>query len=427
MMSDSARFISRLTHNSLALILAGGRGSRLEMLTDWRTKPAVPFGGKFRIIDFALSNCLNSGVRRICVLTQYKSHSLTQHLLQGWNRLNDGYDEFIDIIPAQQWVDENMWYRGTADAVYQALDIIDSYKSEHVLILAGDHVYNMDYGEMLANHAETGADFTIACNTIARKEATSFGVMHVDQSMRIVDFKEKPVDPEPMPDNPDLSLISMGIYVISLDYLRQQLVRDAADEKSSHDFGKDIIPYALSQGHHFQAHQFCNPAGGDAHYWRDLGTIDAYFQANMEIISSDPPLDIYDPAWPVLTYQPQLPPAHFIGNARACTLKNAMASGGCVIDKSALYNSILFSNVKVGCGGALENVIALPGCEIGSGSQLKNVLLDNQCRVPKGTVIGENPDEDGERFHITDTGIVVVNREMLGQSNRYMPGVVQKT
>jgi glucose-1-phosphate adenylyltransferase len=425
MMSESARFISRLTHNSLALILAGGRGSRLEMLTDWRTKPAVPFGGKFRIIDFSLSNCLNSDVRRICVLTQYKSHSLTQHILQGWNRLNEGHGEFIDIIPAQQWVDENMWYRGTADAVYQALDIIESYKSEHVLILAGDHIYNMDYGEMLAHHVETGADFTIACNTIARDEAASFGVMHVDQSMRIVDFKEKPEDPEPMPDNPDLSLVSMGIYVISLDYLRQQLIRDAADESSSHDFGNDVIPYALNQGHHLQAYQFHNPTGGDAHYWRDVGTIDAYYQANMEIISATPPLDIYDPDWPVLTYQPQLPPAHFIGNDRACTLKSSMASGGCVIDQSALYNSILFSNVKVGCGCALENVIALPGCEIGSGSQLKNVLLDNQCRVPKDTVIGENPDEDGKRFHVTDNGIVVVNREMLGQSSRYMPGVVQ--
>jgi len=427
MNSKSARFISRLTQNSLALVLAGGRGSRLKMLTDWRTKPAVPFGGKFRIIDFTLSNCLNSGIRRICVLTQYKSHSLTQHILQGWNRLNEGHNEFIDIIPAQQWVAENQWYRGTADAVYQTMDIIESYNSEYVLILAGDHIYNMDYGEILANHIDTNADFTIACNTVARGEASPFGVMHVDQSMRVIDFKEKPEDPEPMPDNPDLSLVSMGIYVITLDYLRQQLVRDAADENSSHDFGKDIIPYALRHGQHLQAYQFHNPGKGSEHYWRDVGTIDAYYQANMEIISSNPPLDIYDPDWPVLTHQPQLPPAHFIGNSRACTLKNSIASGGCVIEKSALYDSILFSNVKVKSGCSLEGVIALPGCEIGQGSQLKNVILDNQCQVPEGTIIGENPDEDGKRFHITDGGIVLVNREMLGQGNRYMPGVMKET
>lgn len=426
MTGKSARVVSRLTRNTLALVLAGGRGTRLGALTDWRTKPAVPFGGKFRIIDFTLSNCLNSGIRRISVLTQYKSHSLIQHILHGWNRLDAEHGEFVDIVPAQQWVDEEHWYKGTADAVYQSLDIIESYNTEHILILAGDHIYNMDYGEMLADHAESGADFTIACNTVPHEDATAFGVMQVDKSMRIIDFAEKPADPVPMPGDPNSALVSMGIYVASLDYLREQLNRDAAEKTSSHDFGKDVIPSALKNKHKLKAHQFHNPTNGEEHYWRDVGTIDAYYQANLELISANPPLDIYDLSWPVFTYQPQLPPAHFIGNGRACTLKNSMASGGCVIDKSALYNSIIFSNVRIDNGCSLDGVVALPGCEIGAGSQLKNVLLDNQCQVPAGTIIGEDREQDRRRFHITEGGIVVVNREMLGQGVHYMPGVMQE-
>ncbi|HEC13364.1 MAG TPA: glucose-1-phosphate adenylyltransferase [Acidiferrobacteraceae bacterium] len=419
-----ARFISRLTQDTLALVLAGGRGSRLGLLTDWRTKPAVPFAGKFRIIDFALSNCMNSGIRRICILTQYKSHSLIQHILQGWNHLNAGQGGFIDVVPAQQWVDEDSWYLGTADAVYQTSDIIESYEPKYVLILAGDHVYHMDYGEMLADHVKTGANFTIACNTVRREDASPFGVMQVDESLRVIDFEEKPAEPKPLPSAADTSLISMGIYVFSLDYLQAQLNRDAADERSSHDFGKDIIPYTLQQNHHVQAYRFHSPNREDTHYWRDVGTIDAYYQANMEIISPEPPLDIYDPNWPVYTHQPQLPPAHFIGNSRACTLRNSMASGGCVIEKSSLYDSMLFSLVKVHDGCALQGVLALPGCEIGAGSRLTNVLLDNQCQVPEGTIIGENHTEDAKHFHITEDGIVVVNREMLGQGVHYMPGVM---
>jgi glucose-1-phosphate adenylyltransferase len=283
----------------------------------------------------------------------------------------------------------------------------------------------MDYGEMLADHAESGADFTIACNTVPREDATPYGVMQVDKSMRVIDFSEKPTDPKPMPGDPNSALVSMGIYVVSLDYLREQLNRDAAEETSSHDFGKDIIPYALKNKHKVKAHQFHNPAKGEEYYWRDVGTIDAYYQANLELISANPPLDIYDISWPVFTYQPQLPPAHFIGNSHACTLKNSMASGGCVIDKSAIYNSIIFSNTKIDNGCNLDGVVALPGCEIGAGSQLKNVLLDNQCLVPAGTIIGEDPEEDRKRFHITEGGIVVVNREMLGQGVHYMPGVMQ--
>ncbi len=427
MTSKSARFISLLTHNTLALVLAGGRGTRLRVLTDWRTKPAVPFGGKFRIIDFTLSNCLNSGIRRISVLTQYKSHSLIQHILQGWNRLDAEHGEFVDIVPAQQWVSEDRWYQGTADAVYQTLDIIDSYNTEHILILAGDHIYNMDYGEMLADHVESGADFTIACNTVAREDATSFGVVQVDKSMRIIDFDEKPSDPKPIPGDPNSSLVSMGIYVVSLDYLREQLNRDAAEKTSSHDFGKDIIPYALKNKHKVNAYQFFNPAKGEEYYWRDVGTIDAYYQANLELLLPNPPLNIYDLSWPVFTYQPQLPPAHFIGNNHACTLTNSMACGGCIIDKSSLYNSIMFSNVRVDSGCSLEGVVALPGCEIGAGSRLKNVLFDNKCHVPAGTIIGEDPEQDRRRFYITEGGIVVVNREMLGQGIHYMPGVKQST
>ena len=423
MPDKAARFISRLTHNTLALVLAGGRGSRLGVLTDWRTKPAVPFGGKFRIIDFTLSNCLNSGIRQICVLTQYKSHSLIQHLLQGWTHLNSEHGDFIDIIPAQQWLDDDQWYQGTADAVHQSLDIIEGYAPEYVLILAGDHIYGMDYGEMLAEHVESGANFTIACNAVHMAEASQFGNMQVDETGRIVDFEEKPETPKPMPDNPEMALGSMGIYVFSLGYLRDQLLRDAADETSSHDFGKDVIPYALAHGDHVQAYQFQSPTQEGSPYWRDVGTIDAYYQANMELISKNPPFDIYDRKWRILTSQPQLPPARFLGRGKGCGIENSIVSGGCEIEISKLYNSILFSNVKVYQGCRLEGVLALPGCEIGRGSKLKNVILDNQCRVPEGTVIGENAEDDKKRFIQSEAGIVVVNRKMLGQDDGYIPGV----
>ncbi len=426
-MSDkAARFVSRLTSGTLALVLAGGRGTRLGALTDWRTKPAVPFGGKFRIIDFTLSNCLNSEIRRICVLTQYKSHSLIQHLLQGWTHLNSEHGSFLDVLPAQQWLDDDQWYQGTADAVYQSLDIIDGYAPEYVLILAGDHIYSMDYGEMLAAHVDSGADFTIACNAVLLAEAREFGVMQTDQNGRIVDFEEKPETPSPIPDNPEEALCSMGIYVFSLDYLRDQLIRDASVETSSHDFGKDVIPHALAHGDHVHAYQFTNPTTGGIPYWRDVGTIDAYYQANMELISENPPLDIYDMKWRIMTSQPQLPPARFLGRGSACGIENSMVSGGCEIEISKLYNSMLFSNVKVYQGCELNGVLALPGCEIGRGSRLKNVILDNQCRVPEATVIGENPEEDAERFVLSGDGVIIVNRKMLGQKEVYIPGVVKE-
>ncbi len=421
MQSNARRFVSRLTHNTLALVLAGGRGSRLGVLTDWRTKPAVPFGGKFRIIDFTLSNCLNSGIRRICVLTQYKSHSLIQHLLRGWSGLNAEQGEFVDILPAQQWLDDESWYQGTADAVFQSLDIIDGYRPKHVLILAGDHIYAMDYGETLAAHVESGADFTIACNLVPKSDASEFGVMEIDESERLIDFAEKPANPKTIPGDPDTALASMGIYVFSYEYLRDQLRRDAADSESSHDFGKDIIPYALANGDHLRAYPFRRSASGGESYWRDVGTIDAYYEANLEVLSPEPPLDVYDPQWPIRTYQPQLPAARFVGAGKRCRVEDAMVSGGCVINQSNLDHSLLYSNVKVGDGCDLQGVLALPGCEIGASCRLKNVILDNGCIVPDGTVIGEDYRKDKHRFDITERGVVVVNREKLGQDSGYLP------
>lgn len=421
MQSTARRYVSRLTHNTLALVLAGGRGSRLGVLTDWRTKPAVPFGGKFRIVDFALSNCLNSGIRRICVLTQYKSHSLIQHLLQGWGGMNAEQGEFVDIIPAQQWLDDESWYQGTADAVFQSLDIIEAYRPEYVLILAGDHIYSMDYGETLAAHVDSKADFTIACNLVPKSEASQFGVMAVDTDERLIDFEEKPAEPKTMPGAPDTCLASMGIYVFSFDYLREQLHRDAADTNSSHDFGKDLIPFALANGDHLRAYPFRLSASGSPSYWRDVGTIDAYYDANLEVLAPEPPIDVNDPNWPIRTYQPQLPAARFVGAGRRCRVEDAMVSGGCVINQSNLDHSLLYSNVKVGEGCDLQGVLALPGCEIGANCRLKRVILDNGCIVPDGTVIGEDYRKDRERFEITDRGIVLVNREMLGQDVGYLP------
>lgn len=417
-----ARYISRLTRNTVAVVLAGGRGSRLGLLTEWRTKPAVPFAGKFRIVDFTLSNCLNSDIRKACVLTQYKSHSLIQHVMKGWTFLNSEHQEFLDLVPAQQWRDAEAWYEGTADAVEQSLDIVEGYDPEHVLILAGDHVYTMDYGAMLATHVESAAGFTIACKTVPIAEAREFGVMSVNAGGRITGFAEKPDEPTPLPDDPSQALISMGIYVASLGFLREQLTRDIADPQSSHDFGKDVIPYLLDAGYRVQAHTFSGPTDGES-YWRDVGTIDAYFQANMEQLSPTPPIDLHDPAWPILTHHPQLPPAHLIGGAGACRMSDSMVSGGCIVDSSSMANTMLFSNVSVESGCDLDGVLALPGCHIGAGSRLRNVILDNRCVIPAGSVIGEDPVGDAEHFDVTPGGVTVVNREMLGQEVRYIPGI----
>ena len=425
MRRQAARFVSRLTGNTLALVLAGGRGERLGVLTDWRTKPAVPFGGKFRIIDFTLSNCLHSGIRKVCVLTQYKSHSLIQHLMRGWTHLNSERGEFLDVVPAQQWTDNESWFLGTADAVYQSLDIIEGYGINHVLILAGDHIYNMDYGEMLAEHVNAGADFTVACQAVPVADAAGqFGVMETDENSLIKGFAEKPESPKTIPGEPDMALASMGIYIVSFEYLNRKLREDAEDPKSSHDFGRDIIPRALAAGDLLLAHRLENPHEGRPPYWRDVGTIDAYYKANMELISDHPPLDLYDPSWFTLTYQAQLPPAHFVDGGDNHSVEDAMISGGCVVIESSLKRSVLFSNVKVHEGCHLDGVLALPGCEIGAGSRLKNVILDNQCHVPPGTVIGEDPARDAQTYTVTEGGVVVVNRRMLGQGDSYIPGVV---
>lgn len=420
MTDKSARFVSRLTKKTMALILAGGRGSRLYDLTQWRAKPAVPFGGKYRIIDFALSNCLNSNIRRIAVLTQYKAHYLIRHIQQGWNNFNIEHGEFVDIVPAQQWVDEDSWYMGTADAVFQSLDIVESHSPEYVLILAGDHIYNMDYGEMLAAHYESGADFTVACKRVPRNEATGFGVMEVGSDYRIVGFEEKPADPKPTPEDPDIALASMGIYIFSVDYLREHLRRDAEDEDSSHDFGHDIIPHAVSHGHKVWAYPFSNPAAGAPDYWRDVGTIDAYYQANIELLSEDPPLVLGDRDWPVLTYQQQAPPARFSPESKNANVDNVMVSGGCRIGRCSIADSLMFSNSIVHRDSDIKGCLVLPEAEIGSGSRLRNVIVDNGTMIPEKSVIGYDPEEDRRKYHVTEGGVTVVTRMMLGDGPAWL-------
>lgn len=419
----STRFISQLTNQTIAVVLAGGRGSRLKMLTNWRAKPAVPFGGKFRIIDFPLSNCLNSGVRKICVLTQYKSHSLMRHIMLGWNMLNMEMGDFVEVIPAQQWVDEDTWFEGTADAVFQSLDIIQSHSSKYVLILAGDHVYQMDYGEILAAHAHNKADVTVACMPVTIAEAKSYGVMSINDEFQITEFQEKPEQPIPLPNDPEHALASMGVYVFSYEYLAEQLQRDTALEDSKHDFGMNIIPYAVNNGHRIFAYSFSNQVAGKNAYWRDIGTIDAYYNAHMELLAHPPAFNLYNSSWRIFTYQEQLPPASFIstGKSNFGMEEDTMVSGGCVIVQSNLKKSLLFSNVKVNKHCDLEEVLALPGCVIGENSRLRKVVIDNGCEIPPGTIIGEDLKKDADRFHVTPNGVVFVNREMLGQGKHYIP------
>ena len=350
----------------MALVLAGGRGERLGVLTDWRTKPAVPFGGKFRIIDFTLSNCMHSGINKVCVLTQYKSHSLIRHLIEGWTKINSQRGDFLDIVPAQQWTGMDTWYQGTADAVFQSLDIIESHAPDYVIILAGDHIYNMDYGEMLAEHVNMRADFSVACMEVdIEKAASQFGVMTISESGRIIDFIEKPSSPAPLPGKKNKTLASMGIYVVSHRYLAERLREDAGRSGSSHDFGRDIIPEGLRHGDYFHAHIFQNPTNVDPPYWRDVGTIDTYYEANMELLEGQPPLDLYDRKWPTVTYQRQLPPSLFRGGEGSCILENSIISGGCIVTNSNVQKSIPFSEVTVNEGCVLDGVLALAGCNIG--------------------------------------------------------------
>jgi glucose-1-phosphate adenylyltransferase len=416
---ENPRFVSLLTKNTVALILAGGRGSRLKHLTDWRAKPAVPFGGKFRIIDFPLSNCVNSGIRRIAVVTQYKAHSLIQHLQRGWGFLRGEFNEFIDILPAQQRVHEQEWYKGTADAVFQNMDILRHYGPEFVLILAGDHIYKMDYGEMLAAHAASAADVTIACLEVPIEEAKAFGVVTVDEYNRILSFEEKPANPTPMPNDPTRAFVSMGIYVFNARFLYEQLIRDADDPRSSHDFGKDVIPYIVSRYRVF-AHRFadsCVGAPNGVTYWRDVGTVDAYWEANMELAKITPDLNLYDEKWPIWTYQEQLPPAKFVFDDpdRRGMAVDSMVSGGCIISGATVRSSVLFSSVRVDAYSEVVDSVILPRVEIGRHVRLRRVVVDKGCRIPDGLEVGFDVEKDRRRFYVTERGITLITPEMLGQ------------
>jgi glucose-1-phosphate adenylyltransferase len=418
--SPAPRFVSRITKNTYAMVLAGGRGSRLHQLTDWRAKPAVPFGGKFRIIDFVLSNCVNSGIRHIGVATQYKSHSLIQHLQRGWSFLNGQFGEFIDLLPAQQRVDESHWYQGTADAVFQNLDILRSTNPDFILILGGDHVYKMDYGKLLAFHVESKADMTVACLEVPVAEAVAFGVMQVDEHSRVVEFSEKSANPATIPDKPGICLASMGIYVFNSKFLFEQLIRDADDKRSSHDFGKDLIPHMIKKYHVFAQsfEQSCVGMGDDnVPYWRDVGTVDSYWEANMELTKVIPDLNMYDQDWPIWTHQEQLPPAKFVfdEDGRRGMAIDSLVSGGCIVSGSVVRRSLLFSDVRVNGYCTIEDSVLLPNVDVCRDVTLKRVIVDKNCKIPDGIVVGVNPEEDRKRFHVTPNGVTLITPEMLGQ------------
>lgn len=414
------RFVSRLTKSTYAMVLAGGRGSRLHELTNWRAKPAVPFGGKFRIIDFVLSNCVNSGIRRIGVATQYKSHSLIQHIQRGWSFLNGQFGEYLDLLPAQQRISEDQWYRGTADAVFQNLDIIRGSKCDFVVVLAGDHIYKMDYGKLLAFHVEKKADMTVACLEVPIAEAYAFGVMGIGEDSRVVEFVEKPEHPPSIPGNPEKSLASMGIYVFNTRFLIEQLIRDADSPKSSHDFGKDLIPHIVENYRVFAQsfEQSCVGMGGDkVPYWRDVGTIDSYWEASMEMTKVIPDLNMYDQEWPIWTYQEQLPPAKFVFDQedRRGMAIDSLVSGGCIVSGSTVKRSLLFSDVRVNSYSSIEDSVLLPDVDIGRHVTLKRVIVDKNCKIPDGLEVGVNIEEDRKRFHVSPNGITLITSDMLGQ------------
>ncbi len=414
-MGQTRRFVSRLTRNTLALILAGGRGSRLKYLTLWRAKPAVPFGGKFRIIDFPLSNCLNSGIRSIGVITQYKAHSLIQHIHRGWTFLRGEFGEFVELLPAQQRI-ETSWYEGTADAVYQNLDIIRNHHPEFVLILAGDHIYKMDYGPMIADHVKRGADMTVGCIEVPLEQARAFGVMSVDADNRVTAFNEKPEHPEPMPGRADVALASMGIYIFNNDFLCEALIRDADDDTSDHDFGKNIIPRVIANSK-VVAYPFRDEETGKQAYWRDVGTVDAFWEANLELIGVTPELNLYDDQWPIWTYQEQLPPAKFIfdDDDRRGMAVDSMVSGGCIVSGALVRHSLLFSNVKIHSRSTVESSVVLPDVDIGHDCKISRAIIDKGCHIPPNTVIGEDLEEDAKHYFVSPGGVVLVTPEMMGQ------------
>ncbi len=409
---------ARLSAQAMAFVLAGGRGSRLKELTDRRAKPAVYFGGKTRIIDFALSNALNSGIRKMAIATQYKAHSLIRHVQRGWGFLRAERNEYLDILPASQRMDETNWYRGTADAVAQNIDIIDSYGIKYVVVLAGDHIYKMDYEVMLQQHAATGADVTIGCLTVPKAEASAFGVMHVDANMRITSFLEKPKDPPTIPGDPGNSLASMGIYVFDWVFLRDLLIRDMEDDNSQHDFGMDLIP-AVVAGGKAMAHKFsdsCVTSGRETEpYWRDVGTIDAFWQANIDLTAFEPKLDIYDTAWPIWTYAEIVPPARFIHNedGRRGSAISSLVSGDCIVSGSEVHNSLLFTGVRTHSFSSLDYSVVLPYVTVNRHAKLKNCVIDRGVVIPEGLVVGVDPEEDAKWFRRSEGGIVLITQDML--------------
>ncbi len=410
---NSGRYVSRLTSGTMAIIMAGGRGERLRELTSGRCKPAAPFGGKFRIIDFVLSNCVNSGIRQIAVMTQYKAQSLIQHVNRGWGYLRGEFGEFVDVVPAQQQVGEQ-WYRGTADCVYQNLDYIRTTRPKHVLVLAGDHIYKMDYGPLIAYHVEKNADITIGVVEVPVQDAREFGVLTVTEWNKVVKFAEKPANPDPIPGRDGTALASMGIYVFNASLLERMLTEDAANANSQHDFGKNIIPGAIDNLQVF-AYPFQDVKTRAQSYWRDVGTLDAYYDANVELVDVDPELNIYDEQWPIWTYQVQQPPAKFTSTPEGARglIENSMISGGCIITGAQVTRSMLFSDVRVNEGAVVDRSVILPHVEIGRGCVVRNAIIDEGVALPDGMRIGLDRELDAQRFRVTERGVVLVTADML--------------
>lgn len=410
--------VAPLVRSTYAVVLAGGRGTRLKQLTEWRAKPAVPFGGKHRIVDFTLSNCVNSGVRRIGVVTQYKAHSLIQHVRRGWSFLDADLQEFIDLLPAQQRIQDS-WYQGTADAVFQNLDIINMASPSFILVLAGDHVYKMDYGVMLAEHVAARADVTIACIEVPRAEANGFGIVQLDSDRHVTGFREKPGDPEPMPGHPEQSLASMGVYVFNASFLYRRLQEDAGRSQSGHDFGNDILPSLIGRAD-IRAHLFSTSSVNTARgipYWRDVGTLDAFWEANIDLTTVTPDLNMYDRRWPIRTFQEQLPPAKFVfddDDARGHAM-DSLVSNGSIVSGATVRRSLLSTNVVVERHSIIEDSVILPNVEIGHRVRIKRAIVDKYCRIPDGLTAGLNLEEDSRRFEVTDKGTVLITPEMLGQ------------
>jgi len=408
---------TELTRKTLALVLAGGEGSRLKDLTRWRAKPAVPFGGKYRIIDFVLSNCVNSGIRKIGVLTQYKSHSLIRHIQRAWSFMRYEVGEFVEILPAQQRIDKD-WYKGTADALYQNLDIMRRHSPEYVMVLGGDHIYSMDYSKMLVEHAASGADVTIGCIEVPRMEATGFGVMSVDEEFNITQFTEKPADPDCVPGKPDKALASMGIYIFSTEFLYQKLIEDRDNPESSRDFGKDIIPSVIEDWR-VKAYPFVDEKTDLPLYWRDVGTIESFWKANLDLCSIEPELNLYDRDWPIWTYQAQSPPAKFTfdDEGRRGEAIDSMVAGGCIISGARIKRSVVGSGSRVHSYTLVKDSVVLSRCEIGRNCRIQNAVIDKGTIIPDGTIIGEDLEADAKRFYVEpESGIVLVTPDMFGQN-----------